>query len=162
LKFKPFNISYTGQTCKDFIQASKIHSELLFRDCSCYSDTRGVAALLPNRNLVLRFGRSSGSNRHSEQLHHSSLRQDKVWMARMEEVFIFPSCFFFRLVAPLYIEELDCFTPRNMIRLIQDLDLVLGVRQVSLEQCHFRQHNVHRCLQTLLQLRHMKDVVNSS
>jgi hypothetical protein len=31
-----------GQTRKDFIQASEIHSELLFRHCSCYSDTRGV------------------------------------------------------------------------------------------------------------------------
>jgi hypothetical protein len=27
---------------KDFIQASKTRSELLFRHCSCYSDTRGV------------------------------------------------------------------------------------------------------------------------
>jgi hypothetical protein len=42
LKFKPYNISWTGQTRKDFIQASKIHSELLFRHCSCYSNTRGV------------------------------------------------------------------------------------------------------------------------
>jgi hypothetical protein len=30
------------QTCKDFIQASEIHSELLFKECSCYNDTRGV------------------------------------------------------------------------------------------------------------------------
>jgi hypothetical protein len=28
LNFKPYNISCTTQTCKDFIQASKIHSEL--------------------------------------------------------------------------------------------------------------------------------------
>jgi hypothetical protein len=73
-------------------------------------------------------------------------------MARMEEVFAFPSCFFFRVVAPLYLKELDCFTPHDMILLIQDLDRVLRVRQVSLERCHFRQHDVHRCLQTLRQL----------
>jgi hypothetical protein len=29
-------------TCKDFIQASKLPSELLFRHYTCYSDTRGV------------------------------------------------------------------------------------------------------------------------
>jgi hypothetical protein len=73
-------------------------------------------------------------------------------MARTEEVLTFPCCFFFRVVAPLYLEELDCFTPHDMILLIQDLDWVLGVRQVSLERCHFGQHNVHMCLQTLLQL----------
>jgi hypothetical protein len=48
-------------------------------------------------------------------------------------------------VAPLYLEELDCFQPRDMILLIQDLDWVLGVRQVILEQCHFRQHNIFSC-----------------
>jgi hypothetical protein len=152
LKFKPYNISCTTQTSKDFIQASEIHSELPFWYCSYYSGTSGVTALPPNRNLVLRFGRSSGSNRNSEQSHNSSPWQDKVWMARTEEVLAFPCCFFFRVVAPLYLEELDCFTPRDMILLIQDLDWMLGVRQVSLEQCHFRQHDVHRCLQTLLQL----------
>jgi hypothetical protein len=31
LKFKPYNIYNTNQTCKDFIQASEIHSELLFK-----------------------------------------------------------------------------------------------------------------------------------
>jgi hypothetical protein len=35
-----------GQTRKDFIQASEIHSELLFRHCSCYSDTRGVTIMV--------------------------------------------------------------------------------------------------------------------
>jgi hypothetical protein len=152
LKFKPYNISWTCQTRKDFIQASEIHSGLLFRHCSYYSDTRGVTALLPNRNLVPRFERSSGSNRHSEQLHHSSLWQDEVWTVRKEEFFAFPCCFFFRVVAPLYLEEFDCFTPCDMILLIQDLDRVLGVRQASLDRCHCRQHNIHRCLQTLLQL----------
>jgi hypothetical protein len=48
-------------------------------------------------------------------------------MVRMEEVFAFPSCFFFGVVAPLYLEELDYFTPRDTILLIQDLDWVLGV-----------------------------------
>jgi hypothetical protein len=127
LKFQPYSILCANQTYKDFIQASKTHSELLFRYCSCYSDTRGVTALPPNRNLVPRFGMSSGSNRNSEQLHNSSLWQDKVWMVRTEEVLAFPSCFFFRVVAPLYLEELDCFTPSNTILLIQDLDRVLGV-----------------------------------
>jgi hypothetical protein len=127
LKFKSYNTSCMGQTRKDFIQASKIHSELLFRHYSYYSDTRGVTTLPPNRNLIPRFGRSSGSNGHSEQLHHSSLWQDEVWMARMEEVFTFPCCFFFRVVAPMYLEEFDCFMPRDTILLIQDLYRELGV-----------------------------------
>jgi hypothetical protein len=55
----------------------------------------------------------------------------------MEGVFAFSSCFFFRVVAPSYLEELDCFTHRDTILLIQDLDRVLGVRQVSVERCHF-------------------------
>jgi hypothetical protein len=126
------------------------------------SDTRGVIALPPNINVVPRFGRSSGSNRNNEQLHNSSLWQDEVWMARMEEVLTFPRCFFFRVVAPLYLEELDCFTTHDTILLIQDLDRVLVVRQVNLEWCHFGQYNVRRCLQTLLQLRHVEDVMNSS
>jgi hypothetical protein len=50
-----------------------------------------------------------------------------VWMARTEEVLAFPSCFFFRVIAQLYLEELDCFMPRDTIFLIQDLDRVLGV-----------------------------------
>jgi hypothetical protein len=44
----------------------------------CYSDTRGVTTFPPNRNLVLRFGWSSGSNRNNEQSHVSSLWQDNV------------------------------------------------------------------------------------
>jgi hypothetical protein len=48
-------------------------------------------------------------------------------MARTKKVLAFPSCFFFRVVASLYLEELDCFMPRDMILLIQDLDWVLGV-----------------------------------
>jgi hypothetical protein len=37
LRFKPYKILCTNQTCKDFIQG-----ELLFRHCICYSDARGV------------------------------------------------------------------------------------------------------------------------
>jgi hypothetical protein len=71
-------------------------------------------------------------------------------MARMKEVLAFPICFFLGVVAPLYLEELDRFTPRYMILLIQDLDGVLGVLQFILERYHFRQHDIHRCLQTFL------------
>jgi hypothetical protein len=63
-------------------------------------------------------------------------------MARMEDVLDLPCCFFFRVVALLYLEEHDCFAPRDTILLLLDLDRVLGVRQVSLEQCHFGQHDV--------------------
>jgi hypothetical protein len=79
----------------------------------------------------------------------------------MNEILTFPSCFFLSVVA-LYLEELDHFMPHDTILLIGDLNGVLGVRQVSLEWCHFRQHDIHRCHQSFLQLRHVKDVMNSS
>jgi hypothetical protein len=45
LKFKPYGIYKANQICKDFIQDSEIHSELQFKQCSCYSDTRGATDL---------------------------------------------------------------------------------------------------------------------
>jgi hypothetical protein len=36
----------------------------------------------------------------------------------MKKVFAFPSCFFLSVVVPLYLEELDRFTPRDTILLI--------------------------------------------
>jgi hypothetical protein len=48
-------------------------------------------------------------------------------MARTKKVLAFPSCFFSSVVAPLYLEELDGFTPCDMILLIQDFDWMLGV-----------------------------------
>jgi hypothetical protein len=40
----------------------------------------------------------------------------------MKKVLFLPSCFFFSVVAPLYLEELDGFTP-DTILMIQDFDL---------------------------------------
>jgi hypothetical protein len=37
-------------------------------------------------------------------------------MARMEKDLAFPSCFFFRVVAPLDFEELDCFIPHWILK----------------------------------------------
>jgi hypothetical protein len=48
-------------------------------------------------------------------------------MARTKEILAFPRCFSLRVIAPLYLEELDCFTPRDTILLIQNLDCVLRV-----------------------------------
>jgi hypothetical protein len=83
-------------------------------------------------------------------------------MVRMKKVIAFPCCFFFGMIASLDLEELDGFMCGDMILLIQDFDWMLGVRQVSLERCHFRQHDVHRCFKSFLQLQHVEDVVNSS
>jgi hypothetical protein len=77
----------------------------------------------------------------------------------MKRVLTFPSYFFFGVVAPLVLEELDGFTPCDMILLVQDFDRMLGVRQVSLEWCHFRQHDIHMCFQSFLQLQHMENVI---
>jgi hypothetical protein len=43
----------------------------------------------------------------------------------MEKVLTFPSCILFSVVAPLDLEELDGFTPRDTILLIQDFDWML-------------------------------------
>jgi hypothetical protein len=48
-------------------------------------------------------------------------------MERTKKVLAFLSYFFFSVVAPLYLEELDCFTPRDTILLIQDFDWVIEV-----------------------------------
>jgi uncharacterized protein YcfL len=62
LEFKPYNISCMVETRRDSIQASKIHSELMFRYYSYYNDTRGVTTsprlTLPpfwNRTIVSPF-----------------------------------------------------------------------------------------------------------
>jgi hypothetical protein len=44
-------------------------------------------------------------------------------MVRMKKVLTFPGCFFLSVVAPLYLEKLDLFLPRDTIDLIQDLDV---------------------------------------
>jgi hypothetical protein len=54
-------------------------------------------------------------------------------MARSEKVFTFPSGFFFGMVTPLQLEELDSFVLCDTVLLIQDLDRMLGVHQVSLD-----------------------------
>jgi hypothetical protein len=73
-------------------------------------------------------------------------------MARTKKILAFPSFFSFSEVALLDLEELDSFTPCDTILLIQDFDGVLRVRQVSLERCHFRQHDVHMCLQAFFSI----------
>jgi hypothetical protein len=59
-------------------------------------------------------------------------------MAQSEKVFTLPGGFFFGLVTPLYFEELDSFALCDMVLLVQDLDRMLGVHQVSLKWCHFQ------------------------
>jgi hypothetical protein len=59
-------------------------------------------------------------------------------MARMEEFFTFLSGFFFGMVAPLHLEELNSFTLGDTAFLIQDLDRMLRVCQVSLEWSHIQ------------------------
>jgi hypothetical protein len=76
-------------------------------------------------------------NRDNEQLHVPSLWQYEIWVAREEEIFTFPRCFFFSMIAPLNIKELDCLAPHDMILLIQDFDKMLKAGEVRLESCHF-------------------------
>jgi hypothetical protein len=70
----------------------------------------------------------------------------------MEEIFTFPHCFFFSMVAPLDFEELGHLAAHGSILLIHDFDRMLRIRQVCFEWCHFWQYNIHECLQALLQL----------
>jgi hypothetical protein len=59
-------------------------------------------------------------------------------MARTEEFFTVPSGLFFSMIALLHFEEFDSLAPCDTVLLIQDLDQMLMVRQVSLEWCHVR------------------------
>jgi hypothetical protein len=45
-----------------------------------------------------------------------------------EELFTFPCCFFFDMIAPLNLKELDFLTSHDTILLIQDFDRKLRVR----------------------------------
>jgi hypothetical protein len=65
------------------------------------------------------------------------------------------------MVAPLILEERYGLVSSDMILLIYYLDRVLGIGQICFERCHFRQYYIHGCFQTLLQLRHVEDVMNS-
>jgi hypothetical protein len=47
-------------------------------------------------------------------------------MVRTKEFFTLPSGFFFGMVAPLHLEELDSFALGDTVFLIQDLDQMLG------------------------------------
>jgi hypothetical protein len=127
LKLKLPNTQDTNQKCKDFIHAFEIHSEVLFEHCSCYSDTRGVTTLPLTEISLQDLEGVAAVTRNNEQSHISSLWQHEVRMARTKKVLAFPCCFFFRVIAPLYLEELDYFTPHDTILLIQDLEWVLRV-----------------------------------
>jgi hypothetical protein len=61
LKFKPHNTYNTHQTNPGFIQASKLHSELLLH-YSCYSDTRGVTVNTRNRNANAENNNAENNN----------------------------------------------------------------------------------------------------
>jgi hypothetical protein len=52
-------------------------------------------------------------------------------MSRMEEVLTFPCGFFFLIVSPLYLEELDGLPPCDTIFFIQDLDRMLSKSALS-------------------------------
>jgi hypothetical protein len=79
----------------------------------------------------------------------------------MEEILTFPCCFFCGVVAPLDLKELDHLAPCDTTLFIQDLNRVFGICQVCFEWWHFRQYNIHGCLQALLQLRYVDDDVTS-
>jgi hypothetical protein len=59
------------------------------------------------RNFVSRFEKEKGPK-----------RQFELWMARREKVLTFPSSFFFLMVAPLHLEELNGLVPSDMTLLI--------------------------------------------
>jgi hypothetical protein len=82
-------------------------------------------------------------------------------MARTEEILAFPCGFFRGVVAPLDLKELDHLVPCDTTLLIRDLDRMFEICQVYFEWRLFWQYKIHGCLQALLQLRYVEDVVNS-
>jgi hypothetical protein len=55
----------------------------------------------------------------------------------------FPTFLLLQYDSLLNLEEHDCLSPCDTTLLIQNFDWVLGVGQVHIEWCHFRQHNIH-------------------
>jgi hypothetical protein len=108
-----------------FTRDLQLHGEVLLKHCSCYLDIRGVTKLplteILTRDLDGEMVLTGTTNSRTFSLY------SKIRMVRMKEVLASPSCFFFGAVAPLDLEELDCFTPCDTILLIQDSDWVLGV-----------------------------------
>jgi hypothetical protein len=149
LKFKLHVPCNTTKQVKDFIQASIVQSETLFNTVVA-TVTPGVSQHSPLTEISTQDFEGVAVLQEQRTITHFLIMENKTWMARIKKVLALPSCFFLSVAAPLYHEELDLFMPCSMILLIQHLDGVFGVPQVSLEWCHFQQHDVHRCLQTFL------------
>jgi hypothetical protein len=96
LKCKPHNIYDTNQTCNYMVW--------YYLGIAATIVALGVSQPPPpNRKIDVRFGWSSGSNRNREQSHIPSLWQHEIRMTRTKKVLAFPRCFFFGVVAPLYL-----------------------------------------------------------
>jgi hypothetical protein len=87
------------------------------------------------QNLIPRFEKRKDSKRDNEQLHVPSLRQLEIRMARTEKIFTLLCCFFYHLVAPLDLIELDRLAPCDMTLLVQDLHRMFGICQICFEWC---------------------------
>jgi hypothetical protein len=131
----------------DFMQASTVHGETLFNTIVA-TVTTGLSQPSPLIEISSRDFEGVVALQEQRTIAHFLTMSKQNLDCENKESPCFLGCFFVSVVALLYLEEFDCFTPRDMILLIQDLHGALEVRQVSLERCHFSQHDVHRCLQT--------------
>jgi hypothetical protein len=71
----------------------------------------------------------------------------------------FPSCLIFRVILPLDLLKFHHIVSSHSFFFIQNFDGILHVRKIRLEREPFNLHCLIRNSQTLLQLRHMENIM---
>ena len=74
--------------------------------------------------------------------------------------FTLPGCFFFRMVRPLDLEELDGFITSLPFRFIQDADRMLAVSQILLNVQLFMINPTSRIFETTPELGYMEHIMD--
>ena len=116
------------------------------------------------KNLLIFLGTKSGAvttlpplqESHPEILGLSE--EGGVFLTKTS--FTFPGCFFFRMVRPLDLEELDGLITSLPFRFIQDADRMLTVGQILLDVQYFMISPTNRIFEATTELRDMEDIMH--
>src|SRR4051794_30868537 len=103
-------------------------------------DTEGVTNLPHYKNS--RLENLSGSGK-------------KIGVFFTKTIFAFPSGFIFRMIRPLYLEELDGLVAGSTLRLIENAAHMFSISQVLLQLDHIMLHLANRVLEVAAELRHV-------
>jgi hypothetical protein len=90
----------------------------------------------------------------------SGLASKELRVFSHQIIFTLPSCFFLRVVIPSDFAHSDCLPSGDSVCSLKDLRWLLNVGQVLLDFKAFHWQLLLWHSQTLLQLRHMKDIMH--